>query len=195
MTARRKPSISDAAVKKATGKGWSQWFRILDAWGARKKSHAEVARHLHDKLGVRPWWSQMVTVQYERRRGQRVAGQSSTKGFQVSVSRTVSAAPSRVWKLVVGGRWLGLKKASRLGAGRELTLRDGTRVTVRGVRARKTLRLTWRARGQHPSTVEVRLSVRDGRTSGVLDHHGLVAKGTAERMRKRWRSAAAKLAP
>jgi hypothetical protein len=31
-----KPTMSDDAVKAKTGKVWSEWFRILDAAGAKR---------------------------------------------------------------------------------------------------------------------------------------------------------------
>src|SRR5262245_42305997 len=68
----RKAGVSDEAVRAKTGKTWPQWFKLLDARGARRMKHAEIAEMLHDELGVPPWWSQMVTVGYERVRGKRV---------------------------------------------------------------------------------------------------------------------------
>src|SRR5688572_27657477 len=75
-----KPPVSDDRVKGATGRDWAEWRRVLDAAGARKMSHAEIARMVHDRFAggdpstssgsVPPhnagWWSQMVTVGYER---------------------------------------------------------------------------------------------------------------------------------
>jgi hypothetical protein len=29
------PPFSEAAVRKATGKGWDDWFRILDGWAGQ----------------------------------------------------------------------------------------------------------------------------------------------------------------
>ena len=46
------PPFSEAAVRKATGKGWDDWFRILDAWGAHEHTHTEIARHVNADLGV-----------------------------------------------------------------------------------------------------------------------------------------------
>src|SRR5258708_453501 len=95
-----KPKTSDAAVKKSTGKTWSQWFSVLDKAGAKKMPHIEIARRIYDKyLGEKKsklapdvakrggWWSQMVTVEYERSRGMRAINQTST-GFNVSVHGT-----------------------------------------------------------------------------------------------------------
>ena len=82
-------SISDAAVSTATGKGWKEWFSILDKAGARKMEHKAIARLLRDKQGVGDWWRQMVTVEYERVRGPRENYQSP-EGFRVSSGKTIA---------------------------------------------------------------------------------------------------------
>jgi hypothetical protein len=64
--------VSDAAIKKSTGKTWDEWFPILDAWGAREKTHTEIARYVSQEHGVPGWWSQSVTVAYEQERGMRL---------------------------------------------------------------------------------------------------------------------------
>jgi hypothetical protein len=59
--------IGDEAVRAKTGKTWGQWIATLDKAGARTMEHAEIASLLHEKFGVPGWWTQMVTVGYERR--------------------------------------------------------------------------------------------------------------------------------
>jgi hypothetical protein len=84
------PSMSDEAVKAKTGKTWKQWFAMLDKAGARSLSHKEIVGLLGGKLGVPPWWRQMVTVEYERARGLRVRHETAS-GFSVSISKTIAA--------------------------------------------------------------------------------------------------------
>jgi len=57
--------ISDEAVRAKTGKGWEEWFRILDTWGAKEKRHTQSAKHLLEHYEVGPWWAQAVTIRYE----------------------------------------------------------------------------------------------------------------------------------
>jgi hypothetical protein len=64
--AEHKQSISDDAVKKATGKTWKEWFALLDRLGAQKLSHEDIARLLHAGHLDSTWWSQRVTGMYER---------------------------------------------------------------------------------------------------------------------------------
>lgn len=41
--------ISDAAVRKATGKGWQDWFAILDKAGATRLAHKDIVEALTKK--------------------------------------------------------------------------------------------------------------------------------------------------
>jgi hypothetical protein len=81
---------SDDAIRRGSGKGWKEWIRILDAWGARERSHTEIARHVSGELGVTGWWAQAVTVGYERARGLRAPNQKSD-GYCAYASKTVYA--------------------------------------------------------------------------------------------------------
>jgi len=64
--------LSEDSVRQRTGKGWADWFTILDEWGAAEHGHTASARHLHDAYGISPWWAQAVTVRYENERGLRL---------------------------------------------------------------------------------------------------------------------------
>jgi hypothetical protein len=84
------PGLSDDAVRNATGRGWDDWFRILDDWNGTQQPHPTIARHVREVHGVPGWWAQTVTVGYERARGLRAVHQTS-RGFEVSVSKTLDA--------------------------------------------------------------------------------------------------------
>jgi len=84
------PSMSDAAVKARTGKDWAAWFALLDRAGAPQLTHREIAHLLATRHRVPSWWSQMVTVEYERARGRRARHQTAD-GFSVAISRTLTA--------------------------------------------------------------------------------------------------------
>jgi len=81
---------SDEAVKVKTGKTWAEWFKILDKAGAKKWPHKEISAFLRDKQKVSPWWSQMVSVGYERERGIRQKFQKCDGQFSASGSRTMT---------------------------------------------------------------------------------------------------------
>ncbi|HYH94266.1 MAG TPA: hypothetical protein VD763_13990 [Candidatus Saccharimonadales bacterium] len=104
------PGLGDEALVRGTGHDWDTWFRRLDDWGAGTHSHREIAARVATEYGIPGWWAQTVTVGYERARGRRAVHQT-TRGFEVSVSKTVGAPPSVVWEAVTDpsrqGAWLG----------------------------------------------------------------------------------------
>jgi hypothetical protein len=92
------PGVSDAAVHRATGKSWDEWFALLDAWQGTTHNHTEIARHVYETYGIDGWWAQSVTVGYERARGMRALHErpdgfsgNASKTFPVSVERLFSA--------------------------------------------------------------------------------------------------------
>ncbi|MCC6661853.1 MAG: hypothetical protein IT437_13315 [Phycisphaerales bacterium] len=76
---------------------WAQWFTVLEEAGARTMPHAEIAGYLAREHAVRPWWSQMVTVNYEQRVLGRARHEKGGK-FEVSVSRVVAAPVAAAYR-------------------------------------------------------------------------------------------------
>ena len=68
-------TTSDEAIRRRTGRGWEEWFDLLDEWGAAERPHKEIARWLREERGVDGWGAQSVTVSYERARGLRAVGE------------------------------------------------------------------------------------------------------------------------
>src|SRR5690349_12709262 len=79
--------MSNASVEKQTGRNWAEWVTTLDATRAAEKPHREIAAYV-SSLGTPDWWSQMVTVGYERIRGLRDHGQRRGGAYEASKSRT-----------------------------------------------------------------------------------------------------------
>ena len=133
------PGMSDEAIRKGTGKGWDDWFRILDEWDATARSHTEIARYVNGEHGIDGWWAQGVTVGYERARGMRAMNQRP-EGFEVSVSKTLDMTPLDAWRAFVEPKrrtaWLDLALRMRTGTrtmGRSARFdvpTEGTRVNV-----------------------------------------------------------------
>ncbi len=174
------PGMTDESIAKGTGSGWDEWFRLLDAWGAADHSHTDIARYLRDDRGIDGWWAQAVTVGYERARGRRARHQT-TRGIEVSVSKTVGAPPEVVWEAFLQprqrGRWLASgelgarRKTGAVGASATFDVpSDGTRVTV-AVSSRD-----------------------DGRTTVTIVHAGLADAADVERRRADWKQRLERLA-
>ncbi|HKB00568.1 MAG TPA: hypothetical protein VKD90_00045 [Gemmataceae bacterium] len=121
--------ISSDAVRGKTGKGWAEWFAVLDKAGAAKWPHKEIASFLHEqKCGG--WWSQMVAVGYEQARGVRVKHQTAD-GFTAGASKTVAAPVATLFRA-----WADAKRRAQW-------LPDAASVTVRSATQNKSLRLVW----------------------------------------------------
>lgn len=107
--AQAEPPVSEAAIVRATGRSWDDWLRILDARGIDGFSHGDTAAWLVAELGISGWWSQAVTVGFERARGLRAVNQT-TAGFSVGVTKTLDVPVDAVYRAVVDegehDRWL-----------------------------------------------------------------------------------------
>ena len=80
--------MSDATIKEKTGCTWERWVKALDHQGAEKMSHREIAAMVNKTWKIDGWWSQSVTVGYERIKGLRARGQRRDGTYEASKSRT-----------------------------------------------------------------------------------------------------------
>src|SRR4051794_21741063 len=103
------PGVSDAAVQRATGKSWDEWFALLDAWQGTTHNHTDIARHVYETYEIDGWWAQNVTVGYERARGMR-ALHERPDGFSMNASKTFPVPVERLFAAFVEQdereRWL-----------------------------------------------------------------------------------------
>lgn len=107
MTRKKSELVSSRAIHEATGKTWRQWQTVLRAMNAAALSHKEIAARLHSKHGVSGWWSQTLTVQFERAIGRRQVGQTSTGDFAAAATKTLIGSKDKAlrdWQALVGRR-------------------------------------------------------------------------------------------
>jgi hypothetical protein len=66
-------ATSEAEIRRRTGRGWEEWFDLLDDWGAPQRSHRDPARWIAEQQSIEPlaWNAQAVANSYERARGLR----------------------------------------------------------------------------------------------------------------------------
>lgn len=192
--------ISDAAVRKATGKGWNAWFALLDSEGADALPHKQVAQMLHEKGYITSgWWCQMVTVEYERARGKRVLGGTENVGFQIGVQKTLPLTSEDAWNLITQPEglalWLGTVSDLRWEKRAAYETAEGTRGEIRSFTPGKLVRLTWQPAGfAAPSTLQVYLEPSGKKTAVLFHQEKLDSAATREQMRAHWREVLQKLA-
>ncbi|MFO0983529.1 MAG: hypothetical protein U1E76_17660 [Planctomycetota bacterium] len=160
--------MSDASVRKQTGRSWNDWVALLDAAGAAAMPHRDIARHV-SSLGMPDWWSQMVTVGYERIRGLRAKGQRRDGGYEISKSRTYHVPLARLYQAFANARirtrWLPVK------------------IAVRTATPARTMRLTW----EDGTVVAIGFTARGTAKSAVaLSHLKLPDRTAAEAMKRTW---------
>jgi len=178
-TARPVLATSDEAIRGRTGRGWEEWFDLLDDWGAPERSHREIARWVAEQQGVDPlaWNAQAVAHSYERARGLRAVGEHPD-GFRVTAQKTVAVAVDRLYDAFLDealrARWLP-----------EADLR------VRTASAPRSARFDW---GDGDTRVNV-IFVAKGETksTAALQHERLADAQEAERMKSFWRARVAAL--
>ena len=162
--------LSDAAVEKATGCTWEKWVWALDRAGADSWSHRAIADYVHTTYKVPDWWTQTVTVGYERIKGLREIGQRRDGGYEATKSKTIAAPASAVYRAFADGRlrrkWL-----------------PGVAVTVRKGTPAKSVRMTW----DDGTSVEVWLTPKGPtKTVAQVQHRKLADRDDAERRRRYW---------
>ena len=63
--------VTEDEVLSGTGKGWEEWFRILDESGISEKGHDPMVKHLQNHYSLNQTWAQAVAMRYENDRGLR----------------------------------------------------------------------------------------------------------------------------
>jgi hypothetical protein len=170
-------TMSDDAIRRRTGRGWEEWFGLVDEWGGAERTHPEIARWVAEQHGADGWSAQAVTVNYERARGMRAVGEKAD-GFGITASKTVAVPVERLYDAFVDAelreRWL---------PGVELRERTATRPT--------TARFDW---GDGETRVIVGFSAKgDAKSVASLAHERLPDAEEAERMKAFWRERVAAL--
>jgi hypothetical protein len=172
-TARPRLATSDEAIRQRTGRGWEEWFDLLDEWGAAERTHREIARWVAEQQGVVPlaWGAQAVAGSYERARGLRAVGEHPD-GFTITASKTVAVPVDRLYEAFVDeslrARWLP-----------EDELRQRTALKPRSVR------FDW---GDGATRVNVAFSAKgEAKSVAALEHARLADANEAERMKAFWR--------
>ena len=162
--------MSDEAVKAKTGCTWERWVWALDAVKAHQWPHSAIARYVHDKYKTPSWWTQMVTVGYERIRGLRERGQRRSGDYRTSKSKTLPASLSRVYRAFSQPRM------------REHWL-PGVGLTIRRATPNKYLRITW----EDGSSVNAGFTSKARSKAQVaLEHGKLASREAADRMKRYW---------
>jgi uncharacterized protein YndB with AHSA1/START domain len=162
--------VSNAAIKARTGCTWERWVHALDHHKADTWTHREIADFVHTRYKVPDWWTQTVTVGYERIKGLRAIGQRRDGSYEANKSRTFAAPVSRVYKAFhdpkLRARWL-----------------PDVAMAVRTARKDKSMRITW----PDGSSVEALFYKKGaGKSQLAIQHRKLKAQAASAEMKAFW---------
>ncbi|HEV8660609.1 MAG TPA: hypothetical protein VGS96_18545 [Thermoanaerobaculia bacterium] len=160
--------MSDAAVRKQTGRDWAEWVNVLDAVQAAEKPHREIARYV-SSIGTPDWWSQTVTVGYERIRGLRERGQRRGGGYETNKSRTFAVPIAKLYGAFANARL------------RKRWWPD--KLDVRSANPNKRMRISMK----DDTVVEIGfMSKGDAKSAVAIQHSKLPDRSTAAKMKQWW---------
>jgi hypothetical protein len=143
---------------------------VLDTVGAHDWPHGKITKYVHETYGVSDWWTQTVTVGYERIKGLRAIGQRRGGAYEASKSKVFAVPLGRLYRAFNDARtrrrWLG-----------------GVKFTVRTAIPEKSMRVTW----PDGTSVELYFIVKGPAKSQVaVQHVKLADKASADRMKAFW---------
>lgn len=160
--------MSDAAIKKNTGCDWAKWVYVLDKAGATEMSHTAIAELVHTKWKVPGWWTQAVTVGYERIKGLRAKGQRRSGLWEASKSKTFNVPIDELFEAwsqaKMRTQWLPEKH------------------TMRKATANRSIRIGW----PDGTLVAVWFESKGKRSVAGVQHTKLVSKSDADARKKFW---------
>ncbi len=162
--------MSDTVIKEKTGCSWATWVKSLDYYGASTMSHREIAELVRSKYKVADWWTQTVTVGYERINGLRARGQRRDGSYEASKSRTFNVPVKKLFdawnKPSQRRKWL-----------------DEPGVRVRTATSPKSIRLGWSDGG----IIALYFTPKgEDRSSVSVQHTSLPDRATADRLKVYW---------
>ena len=164
---------SEETLRERTGRGWEEWFDLLDEAGAADMTHRETARWLADREGLHPlaWNVQAVVGGYDKARRGRQVGEHDD-GFTVTASKTVAVPVERLYDAFVD-------PALRSGWLPDGELRERTATKP------KSARFDW---GDGTTRVHVTFAAKgEGKSTATVQHERLPGTQEAERMKAFWR--------
>lgn len=184
--------VTDAACQKATGKKLSAWFSELDSRVAEGLKRRDAIQWLYEQTSKDAWWSTTLWVEYERARGIVDKKDKHIEGYNICVTKTITADVAAVYKAwteaAAWKKWFGDSVKVDATEGGSFSDACGNAGEFLRIRENKDLRFTF----QHPGsdyTTKVDVALADkgkGKTGITLNHARLQSREEADGLRMAW---------
>ena len=160
---------TDETIQSRTGCNWQKWVYVLDKAGAMDMTHTAVAELVHTKWKVPGWWTQAVTVGYERIKGKRAIGQRMTGDWEATKSKTFNVPIDELFDA-----WSNAKTRARWLPEKTLTVRKASK--------NRSIRITW----PDGTSVEVWFQAKGEKSIAGVQHVKLASKADQEARKRYW---------
>lgn len=166
-------------MRARTGKDWQRWFDILDNAGSAEKNHHDITTYLTEEFKVLGWWSQMITVGYERSRGLRNKYQRHD-GYSIGSSKVIDLPVAAVYRF-----WTQTKL-------RDKWLKGTAHINITQATLNKSMRISWL---ESKTVLEVNFYPKGPLKSQVtVQHNKLASEVEATRMKAYWKAQLTRMA-
>ncbi len=184
--------MSDASIRKATGKSWNEWYAALDKFGGAAKGRKALNEFLFKQNKVDAWWTTTIVVEYEKTR--KVAEKDGRpKGYNICATKAVAAKPAQVFEAFTNSaklsKWFGAGTKGDFTDGGSFSNSDGNKGTVKRVNPGKGLRFTWEGPKHDGELVEVKLAPSGAKCSIIVNHDRIQTREAADGLRAAWGAA------
>lgn len=163
------PEQPDDSVREHTGRSWNEWCDLIEAGPA--DDHQSAAKWLMAEHDLDGWWSQAVTIGWERITGQRLPGQLTDGTFASNSSKTMPGDAAALRALLIDDEG---RADLFLGVDSELRSKPETKVIRLGMEA---------------GTALISLDDKgDGRMRVGVQHTGLADPAARENWADYWKA-------
>ena len=189
--------MSDADVKRETGKSWDAWFMQVDDMGGAELGRKGVTEALVRDFKLAPWWAQTIAVDWETARKVHLKD-GRPKGYFICVTKTIAAPAERVFDAFGDAKilsaWLGSGASASFKEGGEFATGDGNKGKYVKVTRPKRLRFTWdEGDASLVSQCELALTPKGDKTAFLLNHDRIPTREMADGLRAAWAGAVDRL--
>lgn len=185
--------VTDAASRKATGKSLKEWFAEIDKQKELQTKRREAIQWMYDTIATKDiWWPTTIWVEYERTKGAVNKKDGRIEGFNICVTKTLSASLADVWNAwtdpTMLNRWFGDSVTAKVTDKGSFDDGDGHTGEYLRVRSNKDLRFSWKeSSSDAPTLVDVVFSDKGkGKTGIVLQHQRIQNRSEADGLRCAW---------
>ena len=188
--------VTEAACKKATGKGLKEWFAELDAKPGQKRRDA--VSWIADLIGATStdiWWATTIWVEYERAHKVVNKKDGRAEGYNICSTKTIAAPVADVYaawtELVALAQWFSARVKVDVTDGGKWNDGDGNSGEFLRIRDNKDLRFTFNhADADAPTLVDVTMSDKGkGKTGLNVMHQRIQNRHEADGLRNAWSQA------